>query len=332
MDPEQPENPEASRGFSGDRVSGDRPGRGPSEPPARSPVDPPDHAARSRPGDELVGRTLALVRHLRARCPWDAEQTPRSLRPYLLEEAHETADAVLAGDDEALVGELGDLLLNVAFQVVLAEERGAFDGPEVVRRLEDKMRTRHPHVYGDADAPPDWEELKARERSGGGGAGDATDSPLAGVPGDLEPLSRSLRVQQRAAAVGFDWPDASGALDKLAEEIRELRRLPAGPTDRPPGSGPADRPPDPPARSPSPGGTVPDPALEEEVGDLLFAAVNVARLCGVHPSGALARATRKFEARFAELARRARDRSLDLEEATLEEMEALWREVKRQGG
>lgn len=310
MDPHRPDDPAPS----------------PDDDTARddAPRDAPDHAARARAGDELLGRVLALVRHLRTHCTWDARQTPRSLRPYLLEEAHETADAVLAGDDDELSGELGDLLLNVAFQVVLAEERGAFDGPAVVRRLEAKMRDRHPHVYGDAEEAPDWERLKARERAEAdreravadrakGAPGEAADeggappSPLAGIPDGLEPVSRSLRVQQRAAAVGFDWPDASGALDKLAEEIGELRELAAGRAT---------------------GGTVPDPEVEEEVGDLLFAAVNVARLSGVHPSAALARATRKFEARFAELTRRAGERSVDLGEASLEEMEALWREVK----
>ena len=301
MDPEAPDPPEAARDVPADRPSDDG----------------PDHAARARTGDEILGRTLALVRHLRAHCPWDAEQTPRSLRPYLLEEAHETADAVLAGDDEELAGELGDLLLNVAFQIVLAEERGAFDGADVVRGLEAKMRARHPHVYGDAEEPPDWEASKAAERP-------AADAPVAGVPGELEPLSRSLRVQQRAAAVGFDWPDVTGALDKLAEEIRELRRAgtAAGVADGGEAAAPG----------PRPGGTVPDDAVEEEVGDLLFAAVNVARLSGVHPSGALARATRKFEDRFGELARRARERSVDLGEASLQEMEALWREVKTEEG
>lgn len=321
-----------------------------------APDVPPDHAARARAGDELLGRVLALVRHLRTHCPWDARQTPGSLRPYLLEEAHETADAVLAGDDEELSGELGDLLLNVAFQVVLAEERGAFDGPAVVRRLEAKMRERHPHVYGDAEEAPDWEQMKARERAEAGrertaadrargASGEATDdggpppSPLAGIPDALEPVSRSLRVQQRAAAVGFDWPDASGALDKLSEEIEELRELARGrAVDGAPQPSAADGAGDPEAGAVTaeaggpagrhPGGTVPDPEVEEEVGDLLFAAVNVARLAGVHPSTALARATRKFEARFAELARRARERSLDLGEASLEEMESLWREVK----
>lgn len=334
MGPEQPEKPEADHGFSADR----------------GPDDPPDHAARARAGDELLGRALALVRHLRAHCPWDARQTPRSLRPYLLEEAHETADAVLTGDDDGLAGELGDLLLNVAFQVVLAEERGAFDGSEVVRRLEAKMRDRHPHVYGDAREAPDWEEMKIRERKAGSSVradgarleveadsgesraaadADGEPSPFAGIPAGLEALSRSLRVQQRAAAVGFDWPDADGALEKLAEEIRELRRAVSGRAHGDPDTANEDGPPvDAAAPGPRPGGTVPDPAVEEEVGDLLFAAVNVARLSGVHPDAALTRATRKFEARFGELVRRARKRSVDLEEASLEEMEAIWRDVK----
>ena len=125
------------------------------------------HAQRAREGDEALGRALALVRFLRERCPWDAKQTPNTLRPYLLEEAHEVADAIRSGDDEGLAGELGDLLLNVAFQIVLAEERGAFDAQGVTEALEAKMETRHPHVYGDADAPPDWEALKAAERRAG---------------------------------------------------------------------------------------------------------------------------------------------------------------------
>lgn len=337
MGPDRPENPETSHDPSADRGPDDSPPG-----PHGAPEDLPDHAARARAGDEMLGRVLALVRHLRARCPWDARQTPRSLRPYLLEEAHETADAVLAGDDDELAGELGDLLLNVAFQVVLGEERGAFDGPGVVRRLEGKMRDRHPHVYGDAEEAPDWEQMKARERppAPADRADEAAASPLAGIPEGLEPLSRSLRVQQRAAAVGFDWPDASGALDKLVEEIEEVRRAAArdghgeGRTEGPDGgggdgNGGSDGTA---GRAPHPGGAVPDPEVEEEVGDLLFAAVNVARLSGVHPSTALARATRKFEARFGRLARRARQRSIDLAEASLEEMETLWRDVKGEEG
>ncbi len=334
MPPEQPENPEENGGFSGDP---DRRGRAPGDdreaadpgrrgPPSGSGDGPPDHAARSRPDDALLGRSLALVRHLRQHCPWDARQTPESLRPYLLEEAHETADAILAGDPDELAGELGDLLLNLAFQVVVAEERGAFDAAEVVRRLEAKMRDRHPHVYGDAEEPPDWEATKAAERSGD--RGDAA-APFDGVPEGLEPLSRALRLQQRAAALGFDWPDVRGALGKLREEIEELEEeLATAPADgegEDPGRGPTEEG----ARA---GGTVPDARLEEEAGDLLFAAVNVARLAGTHPEPALAAANRKFERRFADLLRRARERGIDPSEASLEELEALWVEGKEAEG
>ena len=173
-----------------------------------------------RPSDAALGRALALVRYLRIHCPWDARQTPRSLRPYLLEEAHETAEAIMAEDDGALRSELGDLLLNVAFQLVLGEERGTFEAEDVVAALEGKMRDRHPHVYGDAEHPPDWERLKAEERHKQGDGGDA----FAGVPAGLEPLDRAMRVQERAAGLNFDWPDVSGALDKLREEIGELER------------------------------------------------------------------------------------------------------------
>lgn len=339
MHPEQPENPQTARGKSADSSTSDEAAGGDPDPPA--------HTAAARPSDGAVGRALALVRYLREGCPWDARQTPDSLRPYLLEEAHETADAVLTGDDEALAGELGDLLLNVAFQIVLAEERGAFDAPEVIRRLESKMARRHPHVYADAEEAPDWEELKARERAedagrdrpGPDGTGGVPD-PFAGLPSALEPLGRALRAQQRAAALGFDWPGVEGALGKLREETREVEEVVTGPGPRAPDEGARDGDPragprpDAPGAGPSAGsgGTVPHPDLEEELGDLFFAAVNVARLASVHPARAVESATRKFEDRFRELARRARARGLDLEGATLEEMESIWREVKADGG
>lgn len=273
------------------------------------------------------------MRFLRERCPWDARQDARSLRAYLLEEAHEVADAIAAGDDPALAGELGDLLLNVAFQIVLGEERQAFDGPTVVERLEAKMRARHPHIYGDAEEPPDWEELKVRERAAaepaaaepaapaerpvGTAAGGAAEDPFRGVPAGLEPLSRALRVQDRMAALGFDWPDVSGPLAKVREETDEvearLRRSP-----RPSRASPDSRE----ARHP------PDAGLLEELGDLLFAVVNLARLAGVHPSDALLRATRKFERRSRRIRRLAAERGLDWERASLEELDALWDETK----
>ncbi len=306
----------------------------PREPARRRPSDDESpHLERADPGDATLGRALSLVRFLRERCPWDARQDARSLRAYLLEEAHEVADAIAAGNDPALAGELGDLLLNVAFQIVLGEERHAFDGPTVVERLEAKMRARHPHIYGNAEEPPDWEELKARERAAAERAaaeppapagrtvatpgGGAAEDPFRGVPAGLEPLSRALRVQDRMAALGFDWPDVSGPLAKVREEADEVEaRLlqPSRPSSASQDSrGERHR---------------PDSGLLEELGDLLFAVVNLARRAGVHPSDALLRATRKFERRSRRIRRLAAERGLDWEGASLEELDALWDETK----
>lgn len=249
----------------------------------------------------VFDRALDLVRFLRARCPWDAEQTPTSLLPYLLEEAHEVVDAVNDGDDALLAKELGDLLLNVAFQAVLAEERQAFTAEDVVERLEDKMRRRHPHLYG-LGPPQDWETLKAQERARDAAHTGDDDSILAGLARSLEPLSRAHRIQDRVATVGFDWTSAHGALEKVSEELQEVREaLDAEPS----------------------------PALEEELGDLLFAVVNLTRLSGVHAMRALQRANQKFIGRFEGLERLALQRGVRLADATLDELEELWVEVKR---
>ncbi len=244
-------------------------------------------------------RSLDLVRFLRAHCPWDAEQTPTSLLPYLLEEAHEVAEAVSDGDDALLVQELGDLLMNVAFQTVLAEERGAFSAEDVVSTLEEKMRRRHPHLYG-LGPQQDWETLKAQER-----AAESADGPtsiLAGLAKGLEPLSRAHRIQDRVASVGFDWSNARGAFDKVAEELEEVREALAA---------------------------EPSPALEEELGDLLFAVVNLTRLSGVHAMRALQLANQKFTRRFVALETLAQERGVVLGTATLEELDALWDTVKQ---
>ncbi len=273
-----------------------------------------EHLAQIRDSDSALGRSLALVRFLRTGCPWDAKQTPSTLRPYLLEEAHEVAEAIRNGNDTELSSELGDLLLNVAFQVVLAEERGSFGPEEVVAGLEKKMRDRHPHLYGTADEAPDWEELKAKLKSESVIDPDRSADPFDGVPTGLEPLSRSLRLQDRAAARNFDWPDVTGALDKLHEELgeleRELSRLGA---------------------STAPDADL-DDRLEDEIGDLLFAAVNVARLAGIHPSNALERAAGKFSDRFRSLLVLAAERNIDPDESDLETLDRLWDEVKRTAG
>lgn len=264
------------------------------------------HLSHARDSDPFLGRSLALVRFLRTGCPWDARQTPNTLRPYLLEEAHEVAEAIHRGDDRELASELGDLLLNLAFQIVLAEDRDSFGASDVVGALERKMRDRHPHLYGDADEAPDWEELKARLRAGSRPDGETDSDPFAGVPEGLEPLSRSLRLQDRAAAQNFDWPDVGGALAKLREELLELERELESP---PTGEASADR-------------------LEDEVGDLLFAAVNVARLAGIHPSTALERSSAKFARRFRALLALAEERGIDPAASDLETLDRLWDEVK----
>lgn len=262
-----------------------------------------ENRPRSPAPGGVLDRALALVEFLRARCPWDAAQTPASLQPMLLEEAHEVADAIAAGDEPGLRDELGDLLLNLAFQVVLAEERGAFGREAVVAGLEEKMRRRHPHLYGLGEAEP-WAAVKARERAERGGG--EPEGLLDGLAGGMDPLLRAFRMQERVAEVGFDWPDPGGALAKVREEVEEVGQ------ELDPAGGPDPR------------------LLEEELGDLLFSVVNLARLAGVHPTTALARANAKFAGRFGALERLARARGVVLGRATLEELDALWDEVKRE--
>ncbi len=257
---------------------------------------PDSEPARPASGG-VLDRALALVQFLRAHCPWDAKQTPRSLQRYLLEEAHEVADAINAGDPAALRDELGDLLLNVAFQVVIAEEQGAFSREDVVAGLEQKMRRRHPHLYGLGEAE-EWAAIKARERA----AGPAREGLLDDLPSGMDPLLRAFRVQERAASVGFDWDDWRGAWDKVREETGEVEEAIA--------AGDADH-------------------LEDELGDLLFAAVNLVRLTGAHPTAALGRANAKFARRFRGVEALALERGVPLGEASLAELDLLWDEVKR---
>lgn len=248
------------------------------------------------PGE--LDRALALVRFLRRNCPWDAAQTPRTLIPHLLEEAHEVADAVQDGAPGTLEAELGDLLLNLAFQVVLAEEGGAFDAAGVYLRLEEKMVRRHPQLFG-GGARQEWETLKAAERTEGEGV-------LSGLARSLDPLTRAHRIQERVAGVGFDWEDHRGAWDKVEEELGEVRDA---------------------LREGTP------EALEEELGDLLFAVVNLTRLAGAHATVALEDANRKFRRRFEALEALARERGIPLESAGLEVLDGLWEELKeREGG
>ncbi len=261
-------------------------------------------------GDSALGRALALVRDLRMRCPWDARQTPDTLRPYLVEEALELDHAIGRGEPSAVRDELGDLLLNLAFQIVIAEERGQFTAEGVVRGLETKMWRRHPHLFGEQPAAtsPGWDRLKQREREPGSGT-------LRGLPPTLPPLLMAYRLQERAAGVGFDWPDATGPLDKVKEEMRELEReLAAEPAPHP---------------EPRATGARAEPGVVEEVGDLLFAVVNLARKLDVQAGQALERANAKFTRRFAAVERLAGERGLDVGGASLEALDRLWEETKR---
>lgn len=281
----------------------------PSRP--RTPPRPP----LSGPGD--LDRALDLVRFLRAHCPWDRKQTAESLVPHLLEETHEVVEVVREGRHDELEGELGDLLLNLAFQIVVAEEEGRLDAASVYERLERKMIERHPHLFGQEREPESragagraWEARKAAERPSG-------SSVLDGLPAGLDPLTRAHRIQERVAGVGFDWPDHRGALEKVVEELDEVREALEAARDAVEGSGSeaqADHRSD---------------ALEEELGDLLFAVVNLARLAGAHATPALARANRKFAERFAAVERLARERGIVLREAGLDVLDGLWEDVKR---
>ena len=247
--------------------------------------------------------TLALMRDLRARCEWDAVQTHDSLRPYLTEEAHELDDALRARDDRAVRDELGDVLLQVLFHSVIAEERGAFTMRDVADALIAKMRARHPHLYGDGERVG-WERQKAQART----------SIADGLPVDLPALHRAHRLQDRAAGVGFDWPDADGPAEKVQEELAEVREELTASRER--GVHPI----------------APDAKLEEELGDLLFAVVNLCRKANVHASVALDRANMKFVHRFQAIERLAAERGIDVKTAGLEVLDGLWDEVKAGGG
>ena len=265
-----------------------RPGPNVSEP---TPSTPPDEPRFPGPGD--LDRALELVRFLRVECSWDRAQTAESLIPHLLEETHEVVDAIREGDASALEGELGDLLLNLAFQIVVAEEEGGLDSNSVYRRLEAKMVDRHPHLFGSGERRS-WETLKADER-------EADQGVLSGLATGLDPLTKAYRIQERVAGVGFDWEDHRGAFAKVAEELAEVgEALEAEAPD----------------------------LVAEELGDLLFAVVNLSRLAGAHPTTALADANRKFRDRFEKLEALARMRGIDMGTAGLEVLDGLWDEVK----
>lgn len=265
--------------------------------------------------DHGIDRLLEIMAKLRdpeGGCPWDVEQDFRSIAPYTIEEAYEVADAIEQNDMPALRDELGDLLLQVVFHARMAEEAGHFAFADVAAGIGDKMVRRHPHVFGDltvedADAQTKaWEETKAAERAAKAQASDQESGVLDGVASGLPALLRALKLQKRAARVGFDWPGAAQVFAKIDEEIAEIKAE----VDR--GGRPA--------------------RLEDEVGDLLFAAVNLARHLGVDPESALRSTNAKFERRFKAMERDFQARGEDMAAAGPDALEDAWRTAKRTEG
>ncbi|HKE86473.1 MAG TPA: nucleoside triphosphate pyrophosphohydrolase [Vicinamibacterales bacterium] len=264
---------------------------------------------------ERFEKLVDIMRALRAPdgCPWDREQTHASLRPFLLEETYEVLEAIEGGTPRHLCEELGDVLFEVVFMSRLSEEAGDFSIGDTIDAVCDKLVRRHPHVFarqtGDSSLTSSqviekWETLKARERAEAGAAPKAKKTTLSGVPKTLPSLLRAYEVSSRAAAVGFDWARATDVLDKIEEEVGELRHeVESGAT------GALSR-------------------AEEEMGDLLFAIANLSRKLGIEPEGALRRATEKFTHRFEAMERSLATKGRTLNQATLDEMEAEWDRVK----
>jgi len=237
-------------------------------------------------------RLVAIMRRLRdpvSGCEWDREQSFATIAPYTIEEAYEVADAIARDDMDALADELGDLQLQVVFHARMAEESGNFTLEDVLGRISDKLERRHPHIFGDAAHSPGWEELKAAERQKS-----PDDSALAGVALALPALERAAKLQRRAARVGFDWPDIEGPRAKIDEELAELDAENE------------------------------HPRMLDELGDLLFAVVNLARHLNIEPEAALREANAKFEQRF-----RSIEKTPGFADLTLDEKEALWVAAKQ---
>jgi len=256
-----------------------------------------------------LDRLLGIMQRLRdpqTGCPWDKAQTFATIAPYTLEETYEVLDAIAREDFDDLRGELGDLLFQVVFYARMAEEQGRFDFNEICRAISDKLERRHPHIFGDANFTDseqvlaNWEKTKSAER-----AEKAQHSTLDDIPESLPALMRAYKIQKRCAAVGFDWTTLGPVVDKVHEELDEVMHE-------------ANQ------------AVVDEAKLEEEIGDLLFATVNLSRHLGSKAEIALQKANRKFERRFREVEKIIAAQGLKLEDATLDQMEAAWCEVKSQ--
>lgn len=246
-------------------------------------------------------RILEIMDDLRKGCPWDREQTMESLRHLTIEEVYELSDSILTGDTDEVKKELGDILLHIVFYAKIASEKGQFDITDVINGVCEKLIHRHPHIYGQvkvADAGEvsrNWEQLKLKE---------GKKSVLEGVPASLPSLVKAMRIQDKARASGFDWEEREQVLDKVEEELRELRHeLRSGNLDR----------------------------IQAEFGDLLFSMVNLSRFVQVNPDEALERTNLKFIARFRYLEEKVAEKGLKLSQMSLEEMDVFWNEAKTKG-
>lgn len=253
---------------------------------------------------EALGRVIDTLDILRVKCPWDAKQTNESLRPNTIEEVYELCDALIKEDNANIRKELGDVLLHVLFYAKIGEEKGEFDIADVCDALNTKLIYRHPHVFGSTevngtdDVLRNWEELKLKEKGG-------NKTVLSGVPVALPAMIKAERITEKAANVGFDWEKREDVWDKVKEEITEFSQAASGMS--------------------------PD-EMEAEMGDVLFAVVNAARLYGINSENALERTNAKFISRFNHIERRAKEMGRPLKELTLGEMDALWDEAKRMEG
>ena len=286
-----------------------------SETPPSRQDDDNAPGTRSAGIDRLL-EVMARLRDPAGGCPWDLEQSFATIAPYTIEEAYEVAEAIRQDDRDALRDELGDLLLQVVFHAQMAREDGSFDFDQVARGIADKMIRRHPNVFGDDDSEArrsaqaqmrSWEAQKAAEREARAHAEGRRPSVLDGVALALPALLRAKKLQKRAARVGFDWPDRAPVFDKVLEEVAELREV-AATTDT---------------------SKAAEPAVLEEVGDLLFACVNLARHLGVEPEGALRAANAKFTARFRHVEAALANAGRDADKVGLEELDRLWDEAKQ---
>src|SRR5690606_1373267 len=282
--------------------------------PARFPA-----RVRAMPTERPIDRLLAIMARLRdpqGGCPWDLEQDFSTIAPYTIEEAYEVADAIDRDDLPALRGELGDLLLQVVFHAQMAKEQGAFGFDDVAAAICDKMVRRHPHVFGDGDREDaeglrrSWDEIKRAERAE---AGDEDVSALAGIARGMPEWQRAVKLQERAARVGFDWPGPAPVIDKLNEEIGEVQSEFAALAD-------------------APGDASVRARLEDEIGDVLFVCANLARHAQVDVGGALRRANAKFERRFRAIERLAQADGVRLQDLPLDVQEAYWVRAKRGEG